>query len=68
MIKLITDSAEITAVSERRIFSFNLILSTPLKPKISDLSDSEKSPSGPTIIHNGFLSNFEIDIFFFVYN
>ena len=47
------DIAEITAVSDRNIFSLILIDCTPLYLRISSLSFSEKSPSGPIIIQVG---------------
>ena len=45
--------ADITAVSDLKIFSLILIGLTPLKERISPLSVSEKSPSGPIIIQTG---------------
>ena len=51
--------AEITAVSDLKIFSLILRDWTPLKERISSLSVSEKSPSGPTIMQTGLSVNFD---------
>ena len=52
------DIAEIAAVSALKIFSLILSGVTPSKEKISFLSGSEKSPSGPIIMHIGLFDNF----------
>ena len=58
------DSIEIAAVSDLRIFSLILIGFTPSKVNISFLSFSEKSPSGPIIMHIGIFFTFFISNFF----
>ena len=57
--------AEITAVSDLKIFSFILIDWTPLNERIFSLSSSEKSPSGPIIIQVGFDVSWSKLIFLF---
>ena len=54
--------AEMTAVSDLKIFSLILIAWTPLKDRISFLSASEKSPSGPIIIQTGLSVSFDLSI------
>ena len=56
---------EIVAVSVLKIFWLIFNGLTSLKLKISSLSFSEKSPSGPTIAHNGLLAFLLISNFFF---
>ena len=55
--------ADITAVSDLKILSLILSACTPLKERISCLSCSEKSPSGPMIIQTGLSVNFDLSIF-----
>ena len=54
--------ADITAVSDLKIFSLILTDWTPLKERILSLSTSEKSPSGPTIIQIGLSVSFDLSI------
>ena len=54
--------ADITAVSDLKIFSLIFIGCTPLKARISALSASEKSPSGPIMIQTGLSVSFDLSI------
>ena len=55
--------ADITAVSDLKILSLILIACTPLNERISCLSCSEKSPSGPIMMQIGLFENFVFSIF-----
>ena len=57
--------ADITAVSDLKIFSLIFIGCTPLKVRIFSLSASEKSPSGPIIIQIGLSVSFDLSILLF---
>ena len=63
---MIIDIAEIAAVSDLKIFSLILIGLTLLKERITSLSDSEKSPSGPIIKHIGLFVSFFASNFLFL--
>ena len=54
--------ADITAVSDLKILSLILSACTPLNERISCLSCSEKSPSGPMMIQIGSSENFVLSI------
>jgi len=55
--------ADITAVSDLKILSLIFSACTPLKDRISCLSCSEKSPSGPIMMQIGLSENFVFSIF-----
>ena len=55
--------ADITAVSDLKILSLIFSVCTPLNERISCLSCSEKSPSGPIMIQIGSSENFVFSIF-----
>ena len=55
--------ADITAVSDLKILSLIFSACTPLNERISCLSCSEKSPSGPIMIQIGSSENFVFSIF-----
>ena len=58
--------ADMTAVSDLKIFSLIFIGWTPLNERIFSLSASEKSPSGPTIMQTGLFVSLDLSILLFI--